>query len=261
MKKTYSAIYIIIFLSGALLGYRPGASLGIAIPNTLFREQHRHQVTFATLPNGQRSVLFVAVDKLKTSRPALKGVWLILYLPDDPRITLLPIYPTLQKNGQWKDSDFENAFQIHTNQGKPYLSSAFLQVLKDKGLWWSGYLLIDEHALGKIASYVDETQAHNQRFSPIPNNRQPGFITSRGNVNDPIVEQAILYQTICGNASQANLGKSKPAVLDIFQLKPDHWNINFGDDQMKAELQLLQSYGSQLFCDFPLIFGAPLANQ
>jgi hypothetical protein len=261
MKKTFSVIYFIIFLSGALLGYRPGASLGLAIPKLLRGEQRRPQATFATLPNGQRSVLFVAADKLKASRPSLKGVWLILYLSDDPRITLLPIYPTHQNNNAWNDSDFENAFQIHINQGEPYLSHAFLQVLKDKGLWWSGYLLMDEHALGKIASHLEETQAYNQLTSGGQNRRQHGFITSRGNDKDPIVEQATLYQTICGNASQANLSKSRPEALDIFQLKPDHWNINFDDDQMKAELQLLQSYGSQLFCDFPLIFGAPLANQ
>jgi hypothetical protein len=99
--------------------------------------------------NGQRNLLVAWVDRLDAARPRLEGLWLILFVPNSPSLTWLPLYPAglivnIDGNPQWT-ADFRL-----TPDGK--LDAQFVADLRSKDVWWNNYLIIDETGLAEIVN-------------------------------------------------------------------------------------------------------------
>lgn len=99
--------------------------------------------------NGQRNLLIAWVDRLDTSNPRLEGLWLVLFVPDSPSLTWLPLYPhglieNINNNPQWY-TDFSL-----TPDGE--IDSQFVTNLRSKDVWWNNYLVIDETGLIEIVN-------------------------------------------------------------------------------------------------------------
>jgi hypothetical protein len=99
--------------------------------------------------NGQRNLLMAWVDRLDTANPRVEGLWLILFVPNSPSLTWLPLYPAglidnIAGNSQWA-ADFRL-----TPEGK--LDPQFVAELRSKDVWWNNYLVIDENGLVEIVS-------------------------------------------------------------------------------------------------------------
>jgi hypothetical protein len=97
--------------------------------------------------NGQRNLLVAWVDRLDSASSRLEGLWLILFVPNSPSLTWLPLYPAglienIDGNPQWV-ADFRL-----TPDGK--LDPQFVADLRSKDVWWNNYLVIDETGLVEI---------------------------------------------------------------------------------------------------------------
>jgi hypothetical protein len=99
--------------------------------------------------NGQRNLLVAWVDRMDSTNPRLEGLWLILFVPNSPSLTWLPLYPaglieSIDGNAQWV-ADFRL-----TPDDK--LDPQFVADLRSKDVWWNNYLVIDETGLVEIVN-------------------------------------------------------------------------------------------------------------
>ncbi len=100
--------------------------------------------------NHQRNILLIGIDSFQAEEPRLEGVWMVLYLRDLPHFMLVPVYPNRtpgEQNSAVVDQNLAHLFTLEDNQTPGNL---FFQALKDKELWWNGYLILDRAALSEI---------------------------------------------------------------------------------------------------------------
>jgi hypothetical protein len=98
---------LIIFIGFLAIGFSVstrfchpnGSNLSNPVSSTTNNSSH----TIRSMNNGQRSLLLIGVDTLRTSQPDLASLWLVTYLPPDSTFHLLPIFPA----GKGDLSDFE----------------------------------------------------------------------------------------------------------------------------------------------------------
>lgn len=98
---------------------------------------------------GQRNLLVAWVDHLDSASPRLEGLWLVLFVPDSPSLTWLPLYPgglieNIDGNQNWS-ADFGL-----TQDGK--LDPQFVADLRSKDVWWNNYLVIDDTGMVVIVN-------------------------------------------------------------------------------------------------------------
>jgi hypothetical protein len=99
--------------------------------------------------NGQRNLLVAWVDRLDSASPRLEGLWLILFVPDSPSLTWLPLYPAGLIGNIAGSSSWVADFHL-TPDGK--LDPQFVADLRSKDVWWNNYLAIDEAGLVEIVN-------------------------------------------------------------------------------------------------------------
>jgi hypothetical protein len=99
--------------------------------------------------NGQRNLLVTWVDQLDSASPRLEGLWLVLFVPDSPSLTWLPLYPAgLIENVDGNQNWYQD-FHL-TQDGK--LDPQFVADLRSKDVWWNNYLVIDNTGLVAIVN-------------------------------------------------------------------------------------------------------------
>jgi hypothetical protein len=182
MKSLSNTLRIIVFLGALLTGVIGGATAGKATGVAGAFTQpaiQRHAIAFTKsaawrispaksgraaepqsadlqadpppegINTGQRNLLVAWVDRLDSTSPRLEGLWLILFVPNSPSLTWLPLYPaglveSIAGNPHWVED-----FGL-TADGK--LDPQFVADLRSKDVWWNNYLVIDEAGLVEIVN-------------------------------------------------------------------------------------------------------------
>ena len=159
----------------------------------------------------QRNILLIGVDSLQSEAPRLEGVWMVLYLRDTPHFMLLPVYPSQTQNQDNPALIDQNLARLFSLEDEQTPNPLFLQALKDKQLWWDGFIVLDKSALVEILAL---TSSGNATTSP----SQQQAATNLTNVEEApmrsLLGQAQLAQELC-RSSGAMLAsdKSRPPRL------------------------------------------------
>lgn len=204
-------------------------------------------------PVAQNNILLVGVDDLESPTPRLESAWLILYITQTPHFTLMPIYPdTPPKAGKPAQpvTDLAKLFQDDP-QGPP--GPDFFSELKARGLWWSGYILIDRQALSEIIDRVSGLSAQGES-EDLPQGAQAvARIPFAG--KDPQVAslmQAEIAQQLCKAAGNLNADHINE-LEDLFLLYTRHIQSDIDREQAAAELVGMLVQGSRITCEFPTL--------
>jgi hypothetical protein len=182
MKSLTNFIRVLVFITGLIVGILGGATTGKAtgIAGAFSRaaiQQHTvalsksatwrifpakigHETEAFSPPiqvdptpeginNGQRNLLVAWVDSLDAENPRLEGLWLVLFVPNSPSLTWLPLYPdgligSIGGNPQWY-ADFRL-----TPEGE--FDSQFVANLRSEDVWWNNYVVVDETGLVEIVN-------------------------------------------------------------------------------------------------------------
>jgi hypothetical protein len=205
-------------------------------------------------PVLQNNILFVGVDDLETPTPRLESAWLALYIAQTPHFTLMQIYPGKTSgsgDAVSPEADLASLFQSDP-QGSP--GPEFFSELKARGLWWSGYIIIDRLALAKAIELIADVSGagDDQALSPgsaavarVPftwHDRQGAY---RGQVE--------LVQKLCTAA--VNLHPDHIDKLeDLFLLFNRHIVSDIGREQLAAEMVGMLVRGNYpITCEFPFL--------
>jgi hypothetical protein len=99
--------------------------------------------------NGQRNLLVAWVDHLDSASPRLEGLWLVLFVPDSPSLTWLPLYPSGLIESIDGDQNWFTDFHL-TQDDK--LDPQFVSDLRSKDVWWNNFLVIDDPGMVVIVN-------------------------------------------------------------------------------------------------------------
>lgn len=196
--------------------------------------------------NGQRNLLVAWVDRLDTSNPRLEGLWLILFVPDSPSLTWLPLYPhglieNINSNPQWY-TDFKL-----TPDGE--IDSQFVANLRSKDVWWNNYLVIDETGLIEIVNSSLNVNK-NPAITPQPDaglRIVANLPLPWENPSEALKAQFDLLNSLCLSTPASTQAVS---VADLIGPLKDHLITDLKADEILSTWNNLRLTGGHL-CKFP----------
>ena len=204
-------------------------------------------------PVQQNNILLIGVDDLEALAPRLESAWLVLYLAQTPHFTLMQIYPGKTPGAGEAGSpgaDLASLFQSDS-QGSP--GPDFFSELKARGLWWSGYIILDRRALAEAVDLVTDLSGADvdQAFSPGSAEvaRVPfAWHDPQGSYQGQIE----LIQKLCTaalNLHPDHIGK----LEDYFLLFDRHIMSDIGREQLAAEMVGMLVHNNRITCELPFL--------
>jgi hypothetical protein len=197
------------------------------------------------LANGQKNLLVILVDQLESRSPHLEGVWLCVYIPSMPHLTLLPLYPAAFGGTNRSDETLASLFNFEADR-KP--ASAFLEAIRSKGLWWDNTLVLDKIGVAKIVEisggvdlgtgYINGEQAI-ARLPAAAESPRPALLG-----------QGVLIRELCRRASSLLINIDPVRTLE--QLS-SHMVSDFSTDDLESGWYRMRDYGGELNCEFPTL--------
>jgi hypothetical protein len=145
-----SLIYGFLFLAF----FVPGAWLGMTIligkDNGPVDSNNHEDPVRSGGGNQQKNLMFISVDSFSPHTSRLRGVWLAVYIPDRPDVSLIPIYPLYAETDALADQRILRSFALDA-AGIP--DNEFFDELK-KSIWWDHYLIVDDYALSQWIDFI-----------------------------------------------------------------------------------------------------------
>ena len=193
-------------------------------------------------PVIQKNVLVIGVDNLQAKSPSLEGIWLVLYLSQKPEFTLMPVFPGIPaEDGKMRSQDYKLARLYRSDQ------AAFFAELEDRGIWWSGYYVLDRIALNEIAEQVDELTSEPAEANRLDVASVPVIDEDPHTAK---LEQGRFAQALCSRAAHLSVDQISE-LDDLFLLFSDHILSDVPKEQAAAELVGMLVEGSPITCEFP----------
>lgn len=240
----WSMAYALIFAIFLLLGIWTGRLSGTFKPARGPIATLRSNSPLPTPSNGQTNLLVIGVDRLKSRQPRLESIWLLGYFPDEPHITLIPVFPVSPATQPAHLRSLEENLRI-SEGGRP--SPEMLKTLQGDHIWWNSYVVIDEIAMIEIIDFLGGIQVNDQRMRgalaigsfPLPQEDPAASLDG----------QTRLLRRIC---QQANLLLPSADLRKILHLIPDHIQTNADIFQTIRDWRALTHGRENLACEFPL---------
>jgi hypothetical protein len=203
-----------------------------------------------TAVNRQRNILLIGIDSFVAEEPRLEGVWMILYLRDLPHFMLVPIFPNHSPGDQTAAAVDQNLARLFKLEEDQTPGGQFVQALRDKDLWWNGYLILDRTALSEIISLTSgkDTAATRQLTSPeIPDSETAPM--------DALLRQAQLAQELCRNSSLA-LTSGSNRFPQLIAKASAYIRTDLDLGEITREVNSALRYGGGISCEFPSLVTA-----
>jgi hypothetical protein len=168
--------------------------------------------------NGQQNLLIVLVDHLAKQvqsdgetlsqrQPTLDGVWLVAYIPGRAHLTFIPIYPFTYSGENAQVEELAGSFGLEAN-GKP--SSGFQKSVRDQGVWWNQYLVLDR---GSLSEVIELAGGVNLGYGRLSGAEVASLLaTVREDARAAIGLQAMIAQQVC-NSGQYIYQNVNPGIM------------------------------------------------
>lgn len=245
MSRKTLFLFLPIFLVFFVWGLQVGENFPRITDGGNFDHQSLEE-ELKVLPNGQKMLLLVLISQMDIENPDLLGVWHLTYLPSEPYITLLPVYPSSQSEIGITNHPLHSSFQLKTVDRITLLDDEFLNLLDQSNIRLSGYVIIDLHGLTEAILVSDGVEY----LSMDPQNGD--FI---GQIYkflvDPdssLVYQTLLLQNLCGHFTKLD---SLSELNDLKTLFPEHISGNLHPEVMLKDWREFIKAKNGSFCIFP----------
>lgn len=195
--------------------------------------------------NNQFNLLIIGIDSIEKSDARLQSIWLVAYMPNSDKVTMLPIFPSPDNPN--RNKMLAEAFQLDGSQP----GAEFWDALQTLGIWWKGYIVSDLintikmiDAMGGI--YIDEKLINGaQMVSSIPSwDQDPEMAIER---------QMLLLDSVCNRVTQ-NQTTTMEVINGMFLSK---FQGGVQATSFVTKLSSLISTYRNLSCDFPTLSDLP----
>lgn len=246
--KNPRLIIPIVFLTFLITGVWTGVRHSMANSSPLsFAPTSLVTGEMPTLDNGQRNILLIAVDNLKQSKPRLEAIWMVTYSPSQTSVNLWPVYPTTAQGQVSLDSEIAQAFSINQQEGVTSISQNLFDILTSRNFWWSGYLLLDRYAMGKVIDLIGGIVIDDNVMSG--NDILKTLVHTVKDPNLAFHQQSIILNQTCKAALTPGLSLEQNLIP---ALESDHFATNMDTNLIMSEWQMMVDNSQDWTCDFPL---------
>lgn len=250
--KNFNLLYFIIFILALITGYLISTQftfqdLDSQSPSLQILSAHA-QNSIQTMDNGQLSILLVGSSAIQAQDVHLESIWLLTYLPSDTIIRLLPIFPSGRQAISDFDKRLEQSFQVEKSRGTFTLGQEFITALEAKNYWWSGYIVFDDMALGKMIDLVGGIELKGKILSG-----EQVLQELPEAVNEPdeaYISQMSILRSICRKISPY---AQRHDLTQLGALIPKHVLTDLDLGQLQGEWQSLYSERQAPVCSFPML--------
>jgi hypothetical protein len=239
--KKFPFLFILSFC--LLIGLAAGSTFGLVTGAVQTQEragvQPGQEESVATvLPNGQQNLLVIGVDRLDTQTHRLESVWLVLYSPAAPSLTMLPLFPASLEGGPASDEFLEKNFSLDERGS---LAEDFKTALKSKDLWWSNYAVIDEAGLAELIDLVGGARENNEAVSGI---RAVADVTPPWeNRQTALRDQSRILEQLCQVSNKPSIAAQPAHILELFN---NHLITDLAPELVISIWQDIRSSGNRL---------------
>jgi hypothetical protein len=240
LKVAYPVVFTLFLLLGIWTGKLSG-TFGSARGPLATWQAHS---AISTPSNGQTNLLVIGVDRLRSRQPSLESIWLVGYFPDNPHLTLIPVFPPASNADPADLRSLGESFRV-SELGAP--GPETLRTLQADHIWWNSYVILDEIAMIEIIDFLGGLQVNDRRvkgalaISSFPLPEEDASASLNG--------QTDLLQRIC---RQANLLPPSADLRRILSLIPDHIQTDADIFQAMRDWRAVNSGRGNLVCEFPL---------
>jgi hypothetical protein len=264
MKKLRSLPYLVIFLVNLLVGFLGGSKVfperaGNIYPMVELAVQMDNPIP--AMANGQRSILLITVDKLDARKPRLTGVWALLYVPTNPRLTLIPVFPTL--NNRDTKGELAKSFKIQQEASSRKLDPTFIRLIQEQIPWWSGHIILDQRALAEVvdlwvysSGMISNNSPSNDDKRSAKNNRIQIISDLSDAWDDPysaLFSQASLYQELCWGMAWSEIDFKTSQTQELVIAIRKHFSSDLDPELILTEILNLRDLGGNFICEFPTL--------
>jgi hypothetical protein len=241
LKRQALYINVSLFIISLMVGVSIG---GAILPAKNLAGSVNGLVTsqFVTLPNGQRSLFTIVVDDVTLQKPQLQSVWMVMYLPQDARLTLMPVYTPGDSR---VEKDLQDTFSLHKTGEVVRIDPEFMSMLEAMDLWWSGYIIVDQIAIRQLLAGSSSSTTSNISTADVPFETQ--------DQSAQVFTQLNNHQKMCRSLLVGWDEHNSHISPVLMELMSTHILVSFDQSQLLTELHIFERYGSNLVCDSPAI--------
>jgi len=197
----------------------------------------------------QRSILIITVNDLKVNGAKLDSIWLLLYVPNLPEITLIPVYPKINSSGDSikvdLDYDLQTKFKLEPGG---ILDPIFLAHLRENGVTWSKYIILDRSSINQIDQFATNPQIEHPSGSY--HGELSSIITDKElTTAERILSQAKIAQNICHHYTELML--TPDTVLKYFPRLVDRIETDINAQEAAYEIWTFDKAMAGFRCVFP----------
>jgi hypothetical protein len=150
MRGGRCLVYTLLVVLGLSIGLWIGFSIGGFGREKLFGDSGETTEKLFFGPN-QDAFLVVGVDHI-SPQAELVSLWFVAYLPDQPLVTLVPLYPG--SSGAWPEGQ-QVLLEVFSLGADSRPNRQFLEAVdKQFNLRWNGYVLLDQFAMIQIIDFL-----------------------------------------------------------------------------------------------------------
>lgn len=194
-----------------------------------------------TPATGQNNILLIITDDLSADQSPINGVWLAAHIPGLPSVHWIPLYPTVTSQTLGKGDSY---FPLYINHSSK-LPSNFSDFLKQKNIWWNGFIVIDHQGIATIIEAVGGIDIDDRELTQ----GSAAFAAISSVENVQLKNIAYQTQLIKGFCLQSHKLIDLFASQKIFNLIPNRIKTNLSD-QFWEQLSTMKG---ELACEFPLL--------
>jgi len=237
-------LFVICFSLFTVLGVESAQSLFSDPPDTISAADPLGEESLDPDTGEEPFLLLIQVDDLQGEASVLESVWLLGYGGQDGDLLFFPLLPSQAGDGKERDQDLKAAFQFQDG-GRP--PSSFFNLLRDRNLDWSGYLLIDQKGLALISRSLEGGEGMDGAPSS-PETFPAWGSASTGRVEDRIAQARFILR-MCEQAA----GFNSPDFLgDMFTGYANHFLLE--GMSLSALNQIWEPIvGGDGVCQFPTL--------
>jgi hypothetical protein len=239
---------IIVILFFTLVCLVVGIQIGVVFNRTINPQEPSPTVTPTTVPfieleTNQNNYLLVYVDRLQATRPDLKGVWLVVAVPDQYTFTILPIFPATSFDASEFNQELARSFSL-SEDGT--LDIQFLNQLRTHNYFWNHQLFIDDIGLISIYDQLSgkTTKPMTSTGAQLLAEMQPWHNSPQ----DALNQQHLMLLNLCSGIQ----GVSPEAdIMPVLELIPTHFLTDIGDESLMFHWGKIKENPAQFVCEFP----------
>jgi hypothetical protein len=263
MKTITIIISIVIVLSCLILGYflgnstvptltpTPSSSLSQSQGNGQTDSTSTAESAFldsALLTNpDQHNLILIQADDLTNPDPRLISIWLLGYLIDSPKISLILIYPVNSDADQTKIEELSDSFRVDAD-GE--LSLGFLTSLGTMGFQSNGYILTDEIGTKVLIDEIGGIDLQNGSGVVSGTEALSVSIPPWEDITSAINYQKVVAQGICNRMDRVS--EKTNLFIFVMDLLPDHFRSDVSLEFAAQDWEQISSFGGDLSCNIIL---------